>query len=397
MSLAAKLPYDHPFAGGFNGIGSQPLPTDADALDYLARVKTADGAGVEQGVAMAVDGFVKGCKADGIWDAIKASCIMAGARTLTGALVPLRRGTELWDSAASVTVADAGGSGGEWNPLTQTMSNASGTLVYFPIFTFASITATAGRQYRITGTFSGDHTEVSRITFGGVDTNYPASSSSSFDFTITAASSGPLAINLQGSAAPSSVTIESLSIREDFTPTPYNLTNFDYDRSTGLKGDGSTTYLDSGRAGNADGEYDRHVSVFVDDRGTKGGGARYIASGTGNTNDTFINNLSAGSVISAVSNPSYDTVAYSGGGFLGSKRSISTSFDFRVGGTTTPFSRTSGTPNAENFGIFCQSIGNLAFSDARLAFYSIGSAISDLALLDTRITAYVAAVAAALA
>jgi hypothetical protein len=30
-----------------------------------------------------------GCKTDGIWNAIKASCILAGARTLTGALVPL--------------------------------------------------------------------------------------------------------------------------------------------------------------------------------------------------------------------------------------------------------------------------------------------------------------------
>jgi hypothetical protein len=33
--------------------------------------------------------FVKGCKNDGIWTAIKASCILAGARTLAGALVPL--------------------------------------------------------------------------------------------------------------------------------------------------------------------------------------------------------------------------------------------------------------------------------------------------------------------
>ena len=31
-----------------------------------------------------------GCKTDGIWDAIKASCILAGARTLAGALVPLK-------------------------------------------------------------------------------------------------------------------------------------------------------------------------------------------------------------------------------------------------------------------------------------------------------------------
>ena len=89
MSLAAKLPYDHAFAGGFSGIGSQPLPADADALDYLSRVKAADGAGVEVGVAAAVDAFFRDTKASGVFDALKACCILAGARTLAGALVPV--------------------------------------------------------------------------------------------------------------------------------------------------------------------------------------------------------------------------------------------------------------------------------------------------------------------
>jgi hypothetical protein len=90
MSLAAKLPYDHPYAGGFSGIGSQPLPTDSDCLTYLAAVKAADGAGVEVSVATAVDAFVKELKATpGLFDAIKASCILCGARTLSGAFVPL--------------------------------------------------------------------------------------------------------------------------------------------------------------------------------------------------------------------------------------------------------------------------------------------------------------------
>ena len=64
MALAAKIPYDHPFAGGYPGLSSQPLPTDADALDYLARVKAADGAGVETGVAVAVDAFFADIAAD---------------------------------------------------------------------------------------------------------------------------------------------------------------------------------------------------------------------------------------------------------------------------------------------------------------------------------------------
>jgi len=62
---------------------------DADAAAYLNAVETEDGQALEAGVRKAVDDFVKGCKADGIWSAIKACCILAGARTLDGALTPL--------------------------------------------------------------------------------------------------------------------------------------------------------------------------------------------------------------------------------------------------------------------------------------------------------------------
>ena len=66
---------------------SQPL--DADAQAYVNAVEVADGQRIEDPVRFAINNFVIGCKADGIWTAIKASCILAGARTLTGALVPL--------------------------------------------------------------------------------------------------------------------------------------------------------------------------------------------------------------------------------------------------------------------------------------------------------------------
>jgi hypothetical protein len=52
-------------------------------------VEAADGEALEIPVKVAINNFVVGCKADGIWSAIGASCIMAGARTLSGALVPL--------------------------------------------------------------------------------------------------------------------------------------------------------------------------------------------------------------------------------------------------------------------------------------------------------------------
>lgn len=62
---------------------------DPSAASYLAAVEAADGQSIEAGVAAAINLFVVGCKNDGIWNAIKASCILMGARTLAGALVPL--------------------------------------------------------------------------------------------------------------------------------------------------------------------------------------------------------------------------------------------------------------------------------------------------------------------
>lgn len=62
---------------------------DPNALAYIAAVEAADGQTLEAGVKTAINTFVAGCKSDSIWSAIKASCILAGARTLNGALVPL--------------------------------------------------------------------------------------------------------------------------------------------------------------------------------------------------------------------------------------------------------------------------------------------------------------------
>jgi hypothetical protein len=62
---------------------------DADANTYLLAVESADGQELESGVISAVESFITGCKSDSIWSALKASCILAGARTLSGALVPL--------------------------------------------------------------------------------------------------------------------------------------------------------------------------------------------------------------------------------------------------------------------------------------------------------------------
>lgn len=73
------------FFGGENF----PLGCPIEAINYIKAVELADGQQLEFGVKEAICNFVKSCQDDGIWDAIKASCILAGARTLEGALVPL--------------------------------------------------------------------------------------------------------------------------------------------------------------------------------------------------------------------------------------------------------------------------------------------------------------------
>ena len=69
---------------GFFGEGFDP-----DALDYINRVETADGERLEPRVRTAINQFVLGCNADGIWTSLVTSCIMAGARTVAGAITPL--------------------------------------------------------------------------------------------------------------------------------------------------------------------------------------------------------------------------------------------------------------------------------------------------------------------
>jgi len=98
-------------------------PMDADAAAYITAVETADGQALEEKVKIAIDNFVLGCKSDGIWTAIKASCILAGARTLAGALVPLVK------QPADSAPARFGTEGG-WNYLRKTGLQGNGTNNY---------------------------------------------------------------------------------------------------------------------------------------------------------------------------------------------------------------------------------------------------------------------------
>ena len=238
--------------------------SDPDFEAYIAAVEAADSATLEVTVRQAYYNFIVGCKTDGIWDAIKASCILAGARTLAGALVPLK-----------------------------------------------------------------------------------------------------------GTA-----------------PTNFNFVAGDYDRETGLVGDGSTKYLDSNRSNTADPENDYHLSVWS-----------AVGAGDGNligVDDNHIQPQLSSNIFYARSRSS-STNTLSGSswtGMAGISRNSSSGFNFRLNQTTATFSRDSTSYTAANVFVFRRNPTGV-YTDSRLTFYSIGESL-DLALLDSRVTTLMSDLAAAI-
>ena len=262
-------------AKGYDG-----FTDDADATAYLAAVQAADGQVLEPAVRLAVNSFIKGCKADGIWSAIKASCILAGARTLTGALVPLA---------------------------------------------------------------------------GTAPTN-----------------NGPFVSG-------------------------------DYNRKTGLVGDGSTKYLNSNRNNNADPQNNNHIALLG--TRTTSGVTQYLCGGRTAANDTGgkVIAISGVDATNFTNVPSTDTgetgpsLANGQTSFIGASRSLSSAYIVRCSGTSQTNTRTSGAPINRNIWIFgSNTSGSLQLpTNARLAFYSIGESLN-LALLDARVTDLINAFAAAI-
>jgi hypothetical protein len=235
-------------------------------------VEIADAQALEGGVKRAIDQFVRGCKKDGIWDAIKASCILAGARTLAGALVPLK---------------------------------------------------------------------------GTAPTN-----------------NGPFVSG-------------------------------DYNRETGLVGNGSTKYLDSNRLGNADPTLNAHMSAYVSS-GATDAFSSYLGS---STNQTF--GISGGFRLSATSFRGFNNVVASVEpiGLAAVKATAGNVITARYNGTDYTGTGSS-VPPARPILVFGRTGPSSpfppgAFSNARLAFYSIGESL-DLALLDTRVSALITAIGVAI-
>jgi len=411
-TLAPRLPWQHPFAGGYPRRGGQPLPTDPDAIDYLNRVAAADGASVEVGIAQAIDAFVRGCKADSAgyagdptrsnWDAIQASCVMCGARTLSGALVPLKTpyGPELVDinSLPTPTIVDFGGSTSSWDAATRTMTNATyGSDPGYPRFRFG-FACVAGKRYLVQGVLSGETGDISsiRLSIGGGDVVSYDSATGIISGVVTALAS-TLEFLLNGFKGPSSIRIESLSIREDsFTPTPYNFASGDYSRSgatPGLKGDGTTKYLDTNYA-YAQNQDDEHLAIYRTVAGTGNwiGGGRWAGGAGPYSRISFLSPTAYRSSQGTDNTGGFtDTL-----GFFATGRSNGTQSQLRAAGTTTTAAALSN-PVAgvtASYGVYAaifDDIGVFFRSPQRAAFYSVGSAI-DLAAMDERVTNLVTAI-----
>jgi hypothetical protein len=252
-------------------LGERSGGLDPDAKAYIAAVEFEDGQALESGVRKAYNNFIKGCKSDGIWDSIKASCILAGARTLDGALVPL------------------------------------------------------------VGT----------------------------------------------------------------APTNNNFVSGDYDRETGLVGNGSTKYLNSNRNNDADPQDDKHLVAWKTTNPTTLNGG-LIGNNTNASGSSWLFDVlsAAGSIDTIRLNQasSVTGLLFASTGFVGVSRSNSSNINFRTSGTTTNYSAVSTTRLSENIDVFRASASYL---QARLSFYSIGESL-DLALLDTRVSTLMTDLAAAI-
>jgi len=249
--------------------GTQAGGIDPDAKAYILAVEAADGQTLEAGVKKAYNTFVKGCKSDGIWDAIKASCIMAGARTLSGALVPLK-----------------------------------------------------------------------------------------------------------GTA-----------------PTNFNFVSSDYNRETGLLGNGTTKYLDSNRNNNADPQDNFSLSVY-----TTVAGDTVISGNSMGAGGTVINGAaSLGATTGSSRNRSTAIFSPADTGFVGfhgTSRNDSASYNYRRLQSSQVVTQGSQTPFNGNVFVFANT-GPAAWSNVRLSFYHIGESV-DLEKLDSRVTTLMSNIATAI-
>ena len=166
----------------------------------------------------------------------------------------------------------------------------------------------------------------------------------------------------------------------------------DYNRETGLIGDGSNKSINSNRNNNVDPQNSFHYSLYATTAATTYAKA-YFGVGNNETGATNFGLIDASSLFIRCRSSASSILSTTGAGFLGASRNNSASFTARSNGSSSTFIQASETPLNALLHIFSTSSG--FHSNPRVAFYSIGESL-DLALLDTRVTRLVAEITFAL-
>jgi hypothetical protein len=183
------------------------------------------------------------------------------------------------------------------------------------------------------------------------------------------------------------------------TPTFNAFTASEYNRKTGLTATGATQYIDTNRAGNADGQDSLHFAVYISEAHTGVNNGSYI--GAGNLNQTGSSGLfragNLGGNTFRVRGQAAGVTLTPPGAFAG-VRVNSTTITTYADIDNTNTSAASVTALANNWWVLGNnSTGttNQFPCDGRVAFYSIGAALPDASLL-TRIATLYAAIGAAI-
>jgi hypothetical protein len=186
------------------------------------------------------------------------------------------------------------------------------------------------------------------------------------------------------------------------TPTNNNFVSGDYSRTTGLKGDASTKYLDTNLLANADGQDDFHLSVYETELHNTGGGTAGILGYTdfpGSSNAAqIVYRYNSLFIQRAKDNNSTQLNRGTVTGYSGIVRSNSANFDYRYPGGTGTITGTSTPAPSANMFVFANNLpgtGAYIRANCRATFYSFGAAIT-LADLDSRVSTLVTEIGAAL-
>ena len=173
----------------------------------------------------------------------------------------------------------------------------------------------------------------------------------------------------------------------------------DYNRETGMKGStANTKYLDTNVNHNTFAQDNFHVAAWATEAMTASSTMYYLGAGSSGTGASAIwatgGALQMRNQNGSAQSPGVSTDQTTG--LLGATRSGSSTFTMRWGANSSGAgTRTSQTPHNGNIHVFRDSAIGSQYSDARIAWYSLGTNI-DLALLRTRLTTYLSDIAAAI-